>query len=323
MRLLIFVLGFTLLTNIASGQEEKYSSKSVAGRFEYFYNQNLYDSIFIMFSTEMKNAMPLTKTVEFFTGLSMQSGKITHRVFTRYENGSYASYKTQFERSLFSLNISLDNNSKINGLFIKPFKPDLPVISRNQSKLILPFNGTWYVLWGGDTKELNYHVINDAQKNAFDFLIMDNQGKTYKSYGRTNDDYYAYGKDIIAPCDGIIVSVVDGVKDNQPGEMNAFDVGGNTIILKTLKNEFLVFCHIQHNSIKVKENQMVVVGQLLGLCGNTGNSTEPHLHFHIQNVEDINKATGAKCFFDKIIVNGKLCNDYSPLKNEMISNSDN
>jgi len=44
------------------------------------------------------------------------------------------------------------------------------------------------------------------------------------------------------------------------------------------------------------------------------------LHFHIQNVEDINKATGAKCYFDEIIVNGKLKNDYSPVKSDKIEN---
>ena len=48
--------------------------------------------------------------------------------------------------------------------------------------------------------------------------------------------------------------------------------------------------------------------------------TEPHLHFHIQNVEDINKATGVKCYFDKIFINGQVRSDYSPVKNEVISN---
>ncbi|MDA8531599.1 hypothetical protein N9K44_01775 [Flavobacteriaceae bacterium] len=47
---------------------------------------------------------------------------------------------------------------------------------------------------------------------------------------------------------------------------------------------------------------------------------EAHLHFHIQNVEDINKATGAMCYFDKIIVNGKIKNDYSPVKGDKIEN---
>ena len=263
----------------------------------------------------------LRKTKEFVTGLMTQVGKITHREFLKYENESYASYKTLFERGLFTVNISVDNNSKINGLFVKPYKPDyLPQIVRNQTKLILPFNDSWNVFWGGDTKELNYHVESEAQKNAFDFLIIDKSGKSYKMDGKSNEDYYAFGKEIIVPCNGEIISVVDGVKDNIPGEMNSFDVGGNTVILKTVNNEYLVFCHFKHQSIKVKEGQKVIQGQLLGLCGNTGHSSEAHLHFHIQNVEDINKATGVKCYFDSIIVNEKVHQDYSPVKNEKVGN---
>ena len=60
--------------------------------------------------------------------------------------------------------------------------------------------------------------------------------------------------------------------------------------------------------------------ELLGLCGNSGNSSEPHLHFHLQNVEDINIATGAKSYFEEIYVNGVLKKDYSPIKNEKIKN---
>ena len=61
------------------------------------------------------------------------------------------------------------------------------------------------MFWGGDTKELNYHVVSTAQKNAFDIVIKDGKSKSYKTDGKTNEDYYAFGKEIFAPCDGIIV----------------------------------------------------------------------------------------------------------------------
>jgi murein DD-endopeptidase MepM/ murein hydrolase activator NlpD len=70
----------------------------------------------------------------------------------------------------------------------------------------------------------------------------------------------------------------------------------------------------------VKQGQKVKKGELIGLCGNSGNSSEAHLHFHIKNVEYINKATGAKCYFDEIIVNGKIKNDCSPEKSDKIEN---
>jgi hypothetical protein len=86
-----------------------------------------------------------------------QSEKPIYKVVAdKFKNQSYASYKTKFERGLFAVNISVDNNSKINGLFVKPFNAEiLPKIVRNQTKLTLPFNDTWNVFWGGDTKELN------------------------------------------------------------------------------------------------------------------------------------------------------------------------
>jgi murein DD-endopeptidase MepM/ murein hydrolase activator NlpD len=151
-------------------------------------------------------------------------------------------------------------------------------------------------------------------------MIMGGNGKTYKTDGRTNDDYYAFGQPLTAPCDGEVVMAVDGVKDNSPGEMNTMFVTGNTVVIKTANNEYLLFAHFRQYSIKVKQGDKVKQGQLLGLCGNSGNSSEPHLHFHIQNKENMTEATGIKCYFDKILVNGVEKNDYSPVKGERIKN---
>lgn len=318
MRNIFLTLTLVFIIGSLFGQSEKSSYKVVADRFEFFYNSQKADSLFAMFSDEMQKALPLAKTTEFITGLHSQAGNITKRVFEKYQS-TYAVYKTNFERGLFTLNISVDDDSKINGFLVKPFVEDnLPIPARNITKLLLPFKDEWTVTWGGDTKELNYHVESRAQKNAFDFLITDSKGSSYKSGGENNEDYYAFGKEIIAPCDGEIVLVVDGVKDNKVGEMNTFNVGGNMVIVKTAQNEYLVFCHFKHQSLKVKERQKINAGELLGLCGNSGNSSEPHLHFHIQNVENMNEATGIKCYFDNLMVNGEMKTNYSPIKGDKI-----
>lgn len=309
-----------LIPLLSFGQTEKETAKKVSSEFEKYYNSDEYQKIFDLFSPEMKSALPIEQTTDFLKGLKSQAGKIVKREFVKYEQ-TYASYKTTFEQAIFTVNISLDNNAKINGLYVKPFKEDnLPKLERNKTNLILPFNGEWTVFWGGDTKELNYHVENEAQKNAFDIVITDQKGKTFKTDGKTNEDYYAFGKELIAPCDAEVVLAVDGVKDNIPGELNPIYVPGNTVILKTANNEYLFFAHFKQNSIVVKQGQKVKQGELLGLCGNSGNSSEAHLHFHIQNIEDMNKATGTKCYFDEIIVNEELKNDYSPIKGEKIKN---
>lgn len=323
MRRTLLILTLTFIVSNIFGQVEKVGYKTVVDQFEIYYNNERYDSIFALFSTELQNYLPSAKTTEFLKGLKTQAGKITKRQFIKYQE-TYAIYKTNFERALFAVNISVDNNSKINGLFVKPFTDEnLPKMERNITKLILPFKDEWTVVWGGDTKELNYHVDNQAQKNAFDVVITDNSGKSYQTDGQKNEDFYAFGKELNAPCIGEIVLVVDGVKDNKPGELNPIYIPGNTVIIKTERNEFLFFGHFKQNSIIVKQEQKVIQGQLLGLCGNSGNSSEPHLHFHIQNAENMNIATGVKCDFDKIIVNGLIKTDYSPIKNDKIKNQYN
>lgn len=315
--LLILIL---MVNTIIWAQTEKATDKVILNSFERYYNASQYDSIFNLFAPVMKQALPLEQTKDFLNTLKRQAGNITKREFIRY-NGTSGIYKSSFEKTTLSLNVSTDENLKINGLFIKPYTEDnIPAMERNITKLILPFHGEWTVVWGGDTKEQNYHIQSKAQKNAFDFIITDRTGKSYKSDGKTNEDYYAFGKELLAPCNGEIVLVVDGVKDNKPGELNPIYVPGNTVIIKTAANEYLFFAHFKQHSIKVKQGDKVKQGQILGLCGNSGNSSEAHLHYHIQQVEDMNKATGVKCYFDKIRINGELKTDYSPLRNEKVKN---
>ena len=148
--------------------------------------------------------------------------------------------------------------------------------------------------------------------------MVGSDSKTYKTDGRTNEDYYAFGKELIAPCDGEIVLAVDGIKDNIPGNKNPAFLTGNTVIIKTANMEYLVFAHFKQGSVRVRQGQKVKRGDLLGLGGNSGNSTEAHLHFHIQNVEDMQEAVGIKCYFDQVLVNGVARQNYSPVRDEKI-----
>jgi len=102
--------------------------------------------------------------------------------------------------------------------------------------------------------------------------------------------------------------------------MNRDYVSGNTVILKTENNEYLFFGHFKQHSITVKQGQKIKLGMLLGLCGNSGNSSEPHLHFHAQNKEEMFKSTGIKCFFSNILVNGITKENYSPIKGDKVKN---
>lgn len=303
-----------------SGQSktESVRYKAIADKVQVFYNAAKYDSIFPLLSPEMKKVMPEKQSVAFFSGLNTHAGRMVQREFID-NRATVALYKLTFERAVFNFELSLDDHAQINRLLLTPYKdPNLPVLARNVTAMILPFEGEWGVFWGGDTRAQNYHVAVDAQKGAFDFLRLGDDNKPYKTDGQSNEDYYAFGKPLYAPCDGEVIAVTDGVEDNVPGKMNETQVFGNLVVIKTLKNEYLFLAHFKNKSLKVAKGQKVTQGQLLGLCGNSGHSSQPHLHFHIQNVEDSNAATGAKCYFDRLVVNGESKTDYSPVRGDKV-----
>lgn len=318
MRKIFYLLLSLLLSYNAFAQPENYSK--MTDYFVHCYNEQDYNAIFNSLSPEMKEYLPLATTKDFVEGLNTQYGKIEKTDFIKKEIKSYAIYKATFERGILALAIYLDDENKISGLYLKPYEENnVAVIERNTTKMLLPFKDAWTVFWGGETKEDNYHIEHPAQTGAFDFIITNEDGKSYKNDGLKNEDYYAFGKDIMAPCDGEIVLAVDGIKDNTPGKLNPIYIPGNTVIIKTDNDEYLLFAHFKQFSIKVKQGDKVKKGQLLGLCGNSGNSSEPHLHFHIQNQEDMNTAIGAKCYFESLQVNDEKRTDYSPVKGDVVS----
>lgn len=316
MKNVIILLLLLVIFNTSFSQNEKSNYKECSSKFVSFYNDNQNDSIVAMFSPEMKAALPIEKFSQVTASLKAQFGAIKNIRFVRERNAT-ALYETFFDASVMAMTINLNGQNKIAGLLFKPYTESKP-IDRNTTKMQLPFKGEWNVTWGGDSKELNYHVESIAQKNAFDILIFDKNGSTHQGSGQANEDFYAFGKKLYAPCDGEVFLVVDGVKDNPPGTTNPIYIPGNTVIIKATNGEYAFLAHFKQNSIVVKQGQKIKSGDLLGQCGNSGNSTEPHIHFHLQNVEDMNIAVGAKCYFDQLKLNGILKSDYSPVKGDKI-----
>lgn len=195
-------------------------------------------------------------------------------------------------------------------------------IKRNKTNLYLPFEGVWFVFWGGDTAKLNIHHNVGNQKYAFDFVVLDKAGRSYRGNGKKNDDYYSFGKKVLAPADGIVVEAINGVRDNKPGSMNEYSALGNAIIIRHSKDEVSVLAHLKQGSLKVKRGDKVKTGQVIGLCGNSGNSSEPHIHYHLQDNEVIQKGRGIKCYFKNVIIDKKgeeFRNEYSPIKGDFVS----
>ena len=179
------------------------------------------------------------------------------------------------------------------------------------------------VFWGGDTKELNQHHDVPNQRFAFDFLGANEEGKTRKGENPVNEDYFAFGREILAPADGKVTDVINGVRDNIPGSMNPYSALGNAVFIRHSEHEVSVLAHLKLGSIKVKVGDKVKRGHVIGLCGNSGNSSEPHLHYHLQNTPIIQDGTGIKCYFEKVVItdkgDGKTKKNYSPVKGEVVA----
>lgn len=128
MKKTIIIFMLTLMSNLVFSQNDR-QNKVFAG-FKENYNAGNFENIFNSFSIEMQRALPLGKAKEFFGGLKLQAGNIKDGNFIKLENSFFAVYKTDFEKSILAVNISIDENSLINGLNIKPFIED------DKSKLI-------------------------------------------------------------------------------------------------------------------------------------------------------------------------------------------
>jgi len=142
----------------------------------------------------------------------------------------------------------------------------------------MPFWGEWTVTQGQDGEPTH----KDDWGKAFDFMIKDDNLKTYTSNGLLCENYFCYNKPILAPADGIVEEIIDSVDDNEIGKVNTINNWGNTIIIRHLPGLYTQMSHLKRGSFKVSKGDFVQRGDLLGLCGNSGRSPEPHLHFQVQ-----------------------------------------
>lgn len=162
-------------------------------------------------------------------------------------------------------------------------------MARNSPARRVPSHGTW---WAGT----GY---------AIDFIGLDDEGKRApwgfaSTFGtEPNEKFPGFGRDVIAPCSGTVVLTYDGLPDHLArrsqfhlvhymlGQKKRFDEGGaheitgNMVMIETETREYVSMMHLQHKSVVVREGQRVEEGELLGKCGNSGNSTQPHVHMQV------------------------------------------
>ena len=151
----------------------------------------------------------------------------------------------------------------------------------------LPFFGEWTVSQAHNGE----HTHKGSWRHAWDFVVTDRSGKQFKGSGDFAEDYFCFGKIVVAPFDGTVFEVVNHIHDNKIGDVDTKNNWGNTVIIKHNDYLYAKLSHLKYHSIDVKPGDTMKKGQPLGRCGNSGRSPFPHLHFQFQVTPYIGSAT--------------------------------
>ena len=170
----------------------------------------------------------------------------------------------------------------------------------------LPFDSLIAVGWGGGESSVNYHVSAPDQCWAYDLLRFNN-GKTYSGDSLILDNYFCYGIPVLAPANGLVVATNDTAPDTPIGSMGDLtNLLGNYIIIQVAPHQYLFLCHLKPKSIKVVKGDTIIQRQPLALVGNSGHSSEPHLHMHLQDTPTISFGEGIPLYFYNYYADGKF-----------------
>ncbi len=149
-------------------------------------------------------------------------------------------------------------------------------------------HGTYYIGQGGNSPTINYHNTNPTQRYALDIVKLNVLGNRANGlYPRSLTHYAIFGETLYSPCAGTIGDTVNDLPDFLPPTRDSpverlrqrQKPAGNHILLKCKEADVLM-AHLQRGSIKIQEGESVTVGQAIANIGNSGNTTEPHLHIH-------------------------------------------
>jgi hypothetical protein len=171
-----------------------------------------------------------------------------------------------------------------------------------------PFTGKWYVL------RTHYGAKQPDQAYALDF-VPDN--RRVSSDRELNSSYPCYNQPIVADGPGIVAIAVDGVPENVPPAMNNYDQHGNYVVIDHQNGEFSLMAHFIPGSLKVRAGTPVQAGMELGRCGNSGNSTLPHLHWQIMDSADAYKARGVQPRLAPYLRNGSVTSEMPDTRDSM------
>ena len=212
----------------------------------------------------------------------------------------YAIVKRKFSRLLTATLITSIVSLLPTILMFKPVAFPMSLEKTTPSATVrLPADVPLKVAWGGDKIETNYHTVTPDQRWAYDLLV-----EPYVNGSDKLEDYGCYGIPVLAPVSGLVTIAHDGEPDEVPGVVSnnyTAPTGNHVVIQLQETGTYLVIAHLKPGSVAVKAGETVEEGQVIGACGNSGNTSEPHIHIHHQRqdpaVFPLNFAEGLPLYF--------------------------
>lgn len=144
-------------------------------------------------------------------------------------------------------------------------------------------DGTYYIGQGGNSFIVNFHNTHPTQKYALDIVKLNRAGtRATGIYPKDLGRYAIFGDTLRSPCEGTVITAVDGLPDQSPPATDRRNLAGNHVLLRCNQEPeiAILLAHMQHRSLKVSAGDAISQGQELGRVGNSGNTSEPHLHIH-------------------------------------------
>jgi len=167
------------------------------------------------------------------------------------------------------------------------------------------------IIHRGSVQSVN-GALYDAQRFAIDWMRLDEQGRLVHDNPADVHNYADYGAEVLAVADGTVVSTLNDLDDQEPGKLpdpstiTMQTVDGNHVVLDIGGGRFALYAHLQKNSVKVRPGDRVKKGAVLGMLGNSGNTSAPHLHFHIVNSPSVLGSDGLPYVIDKFDFAGQV-----------------
>ena len=151
-----------------------------------------------------------------------------------------------------------------------------------------PLAGEWYVFSGGRSDLINAHypaslpVVGPEQADALDVIQLQN-GRSRTGDARQLSSYLAFGQPVLAPGDGIVTAIADTLPDLPVGTSDNKHLEGNYLVLDLGGQRYVMLAHLKQGSARVAMGDRVRRGQPIAQVGNSGSTSEPHLHLQVQN----------------------------------------